>query len=52
MGVDRRLNLTYAVTNLFFIAAGAVTVAVSVIWRDAAVNEPSNLSKIGNALTI
>jgi hypothetical protein len=41
MGVDRRLNFTYALTNLFFIAAGAVTIAVSLIWRTAAVNSPT-----------
>ena len=33
MGVDRRLTLTYAVTNLLFIACGAVTVAVSIVWE-------------------
>jgi hypothetical protein len=45
MGVDSRLNFTYALTNLFFIAAGAVTIAVSVIWRTAAVNSPSTSPK-------
>ena len=45
MGVDRRLNFTYALTNLFFIAAGAVTIAVSVIWRTAALNSPSTNPK-------
>lgn len=46
MGVDQRLNFTYAITNLFFIAAGVVTVAVSVIWQTAALNSPSMLPRI------
>lgn len=43
MGVDRRLVLTYALTNLFFIASGAVTLAISLIWKTDALNNPSTL---------
>lgn len=46
MGVDRRLVLTYAVTNLFFIASGAVTLAISIIWKNDALNNPSILPLI------
>ena len=41
MGVDSRLVLTYGITNLLFIASGAVTIAVSVIWKNEALNSPS-----------
>jgi hypothetical protein len=43
MAVDKRLSLTYALTNLFFIASGAVTVAISVIWKADAINDPSHI---------
>jgi hypothetical protein len=43
MGVDRRLVMTYALTNLFFIASGAVTLAISLIWKNDALNNPSSL---------
>jgi hypothetical protein len=43
MGVDRRVVLTYALTNLFFIASGAVTLATSIIWKNDALNNPSTL---------
>lgn len=41
MAVDKRLSLTYALTNLFFIASGAVTVAISILWKADALNNPS-----------
>jgi hypothetical protein len=41
MAVDKRLSLTYALTNLFFIASGAVTIAISIIWKADAINDPS-----------
>jgi hypothetical protein len=41
MGVDSRLVLTYGLTNFLFIACGAVTVAVSVVWNNEALNSPS-----------
>jgi hypothetical protein len=41
MGVDRRLTLTYAFTNLLFMACGAVTIAISVVWNMQAINSPS-----------
>ena len=51
MGVDQRLNFTYAITNLFFIAAGTVTIAVSVIWQAAALNSPSMSPRNSSLLT-
>jgi hypothetical protein len=41
MAVDKRLSLTYAFTNLFFIASGAVTIAISILWKADAINNPS-----------
>jgi len=41
MGVDGRLVLTYAFTNLLFVACGAVTIAVCVIWKMDATNSPA-----------
>ena len=41
MAVDTRLVLTYAFTNALFIACGAVTIAISIIWRNDAVKAPS-----------
>jgi hypothetical protein len=41
MGVDRRLTLTYAVTNILFMACGAVTIAISLLWNMQAINSPS-----------
>ena len=41
MAVDTRLSLTYAFTNLFFIASGAVTIAISILWKADAINNPS-----------
>jgi len=38
MGVDIRLTLTYAFTNFLFLACGAVTLAISIIWNMDAVN--------------
>ena len=48
MGVDSRLVLTYGLTNFLFIACGAVTIAVSVIWKNEVLNSPSifHLSKL------
>jgi len=46
MGVDTRLVLTFALTNILFVACGAVTIAVSAIWNMEAVQSPSShLSK-------
>jgi len=41
MAVDKRLSLTYALTNILFIASGAVTVAISIIWKADAINDPT-----------
>jgi hypothetical protein len=39
MAVDKRLVLTFALTNALFIACGAITVAISVIWKNEAIND-------------
>jgi hypothetical protein len=41
MAVDKRLVLTYAFTNTLFIAAGVITLVISLMWRMDALNSPS-----------
>jgi len=41
MAVDKRLVLLYAITNILFVAAGAVTIAISLMWRMEALSSPS-----------
>jgi len=44
MAVDKRLVLTFALTNILFLSAGIVTVVVSMMWRMDALNAPSILN--------
>jgi len=41
MAVDKRLVLTYAFTNVLFIAAGVITLIISLMWRMDALNSPT-----------
>ena len=41
MAVDKRLVLLFAFTNILLVAAGAVTIVISLMWRMDALNGSS-----------